>query len=139
MSKKLNVSGLFSSDPLPEEDVPEVIEKKEEPEKKVVNRKPTAKTSQRTSQKVVSEKPKEAVVTKKVEVEEVSEEPKNVNLKLNLGKIKKKKPIDYISFKLKRDVHNHLTKIAKKENIDYTGNLIHLILEDFIKQYNQDD
>ena len=126
MSKKLNVSGLFSSDPLPEE-APKTTHKEVE---------------QVRSRKVKSDKVKnesKVIEAKQDKIGAEGENATSVSLSLDLGKIKKKKPIDYISFKLKRDVHNQLGKIAKKENIDYTGNLIHLILEDFIKQYNSED
>ena len=132
MSKKLNVSGLFSSEPLPaDEESEEIVEKKQTTEKKAIDDKSSLK-----SKKVKNEQIKHSTHPKE---NDAGEDAKNVNLKLNLNKIKKKKPIEYISFKLKRDVHNHLSKIAKKENIDYTGNLIHLILEDFIKQYDRDE
>lgn len=127
MSKKLNVSGLFSSDPLPEEAPKSTHEEvKEERHRKVKREK--AKNDPKSKAQVIE--------TKQENIEAEDENATSVSLSLNLGKIKKKKPIDYISFKLKRDVHNQLGRIAKKENIDYTGNLIHLILEDFIKQYN---
>ncbi len=121
MSKKLNVSGLFSSEPLPAEEN-EALKAQSKTEKPKPAKQKKAKTEESAKKQAATQKVEDANAT-------------NVNLSLNLGKIKKKKPIEYISFKLKRDVHAQLSKIAKKENIDYTGNLIHLVLEDFIKQY----
>ncbi|MEM1136101.1 MAG: hypothetical protein AAGI07_09690 [Bacteroidota bacterium] len=130
MSKKLNVSGLFSSEPLPNEETQEV----QKPVEKVIK----SNTKAKENKKAPQDKTNKKLGRDKEEIPN-EEEAKSVNLQLNLGKIKKRKPIEYISFKLKRDVHNQLSKIAKKENIDYTGNLIHLVLEDFIKQYTKED
>jgi len=133
MSKKLNVSGLFSSDPLPEETTKTTKEKVniERTNEASIERSPKAKSPTRSKRQTVE--------GEQDKIDKDVEEATSVSLSLDLGKIKKKRPIDYISFKLKRDIHNQLGKIAKKENIDYTGNLIHLILEDFIKQYNSRD